>query len=142
MALSLINRLSAGDVTLTLPASSALSFKEHFARFDVDATTPEIDVTTLAGEVNGEFDQGSSIVTIDFVIVVKKGVASTGFGLTGALLANPPGVAGTFKFDTGCTIAGTWNFNNCRASRPAGQTAIATGRARATGAVTIAWAIT
>lgn len=140
MALTLVNRLSAGDVTLTLPSGSPLSYKAQFARFDVDATTPEIDVTTFAGEANGEFDQGSSNVMIDYVLVNKKGtLASNGSAIVGVLLGNVPGVVGVFQFDTGCSVAGTFNFNSTRASRPAGGTSISTGRARATGAVTISW---
>lgn len=141
MALTLINRNSAADVTMTLPGGSALSYKAQFSRFDMRAATPEIDVTTFAGEVSGEYDQGATRYTVTFAGITKKGT-DTGGAVTGSLLANPAGVTSIWQWDTGCTVSGSFNFTDFTSSRVAGGTSVFAGTATGTGTVTIAWVAT
>jgi hypothetical protein len=138
MALTLINRNSAADVTLTFAGSSALTYKAQFSRFDMRAASPEIDVTTFAGEVSGEFDQGATRYTCTFAGITKKGIA-TGGAVTGTLLGNPLGVTSVWQWDTGCTVSGSFNFTDFTSSRVAGGTSVFAGTATGTSTITIAW---
>lgn len=142
MPLATINRNSTADVTMTFPSLTSKSYKAQFSRFDVDASTPEIDVTTFAGEVNGEFEQGPNSTTVTFAGITKTGVDGTnGTAAVGILLSNPQNVVGTWQFHTGASVASTWNFNRCTVSRPAGVASTFAGFARSTATVTIAWPI-
>lgn len=140
MSLTTVNRSSVADVKLTLPGGSLKSYKAQFNRFGMRAVTPEIDITTFAGEVNGETDQGATRYIVTYAGITKTGIdGSNGEAVHADLLTNPPNVASTYQWATGATLAGTFNYNDHSIERIAGTVSVFAGAGVSNGTVTIAW---
>lgn len=126
--MGIINRNSAALITI-----DGDTFNSSFTRFDARAVSPEIDITTFASEVNGEFDRGATRYIITFAGITRTD------GPLSTLLENPTDLASTWQFDTGASIAGDFNYNDVTASRIAGTTSVFAGTATSTGSVTLDW---
>jgi hypothetical protein len=130
------NNAGQATISLTIPAGgSATQWECIFSSMELTADTQEFDASTFCSEPQEETEPGNTIYTMSLVGLLKKGRA-----IIATLLANPRLAPGTFTFATGCSIAGTWNFNNTIARRVANQNAILSTRCRSSGTVTLAWA--
>lgn len=149
MPLTQIGRSSTADVLLTLPSLSSKSYKCQLSQFAARAITPPISRVTFCNEANPSRVAGDTTYIVTFAGLLKKGIDGTdGTAMLGILLTNPYAVAGTWQFDTGCSIAsavsgtGTgWDFEDVTGQRTAGIDAVFAGSCSTTGTVTLAWVI-
>lgn len=140
MSLSIINRNSTANITITMPGGSPLTYKAQFNRFDVRAFAGKTDTTTFASETNGSSEQNAINYIVTYGGISKTGVdGSNGAAVNGDLLALPQDVASTWQFATGASIAGTWDYDDHTVSRIAGGVSTFAGIATSDGTVTIAW---
>jgi hypothetical protein len=157
MAIAQIGRNSVGDIKLSAPGALigvAVSYRAQFQFFSIRSIVPQIDSSTFADEPNTSYEPGEGVMIATMNGLLKKGTTGSAIALPMATnwLPAPQKVAGTFQYDTSCTVgnigadgtasAGWWNFEDTLATRGVNTNSVIAGTARSCGVTNVAWVLT
>lgn len=140
MALTQIGRNSVGDIKFGVPgaaAGSEVSYRTIFQFFSIRSIVPQVDASTFASEPNTEYEPGESVM-----IATMNGLAKRNTGalpIATAWLPAPQKVSSIFQYDTSCTVAGIFNFEDTLVTRGVNTNSVIAGTARSTGATVVSW---
>lgn len=142
MALVTIGPNSVSDVLITFTGLTSKSYAEHISSFSPRCFAQEFDTTVLNDEPQGSTDIGASRCIVPFAGIAKQGIGvitGTPIAPIGRLFANPRNCDTTWQFDTGCTIVGSFHYQDVTVNRVAGTVGTFAGIASNAGTFVITW---